>query len=66
MIHTSRQLKALVRNKSHGDNAKATTLIRNFVMERFIEKEKIELKDVTDDDEFMMAKFCREFYKVGK
>ncbi len=66
MIHTSRQLKALVRNKLHGDNAKATTLIRNFVMERFIEKEKIELKDVTDDDEFMMAKFCRGFYKVGK
>ncbi len=38
MIHTSRQLKALVRNKSHGDNAKATTLIRNFVMERFLER----------------------------
>lgn len=38
MIHTSTQLKALVRNKSHGDNAKATTLIRNFVMERFLER----------------------------
>ncbi len=38
MIHTSRQLKALVRNKSQGDNAKATTLIRNFVMERFLER----------------------------
>ncbi len=38
MIHTSRQLKALVRNKSHGDNTKATTLIRNFVMERFLER----------------------------
>lgn len=38
MIHTSRQLKALVRNKSHGNNAKATTLIRNFVMERFLER----------------------------
>ncbi len=38
MIRTSRQLKALVRNKSHGDNAKATTLIRNFVMERFLER----------------------------
>ncbi len=35
MIHTSTQLKALVRNKSHGDNAKAMTLIRNFVVERF-------------------------------
>ncbi len=38
MIHTSRQLKALVRNKTHGDNAKAMTLIRNFVMERFLER----------------------------
>ena len=38
MIHTSRQLKALIRNKSHGDNAKATTLIRNFVMERLLER----------------------------
>lgn len=38
MIHTSTQLKALVRNKSHGDNAKAMTLIRNFVMERYLER----------------------------
>lgn len=38
MIRTSIQLKALVRNKSHGDNAKAMTLIRNFVMERFLER----------------------------
>lgn len=38
MIHISTQLKALVRNKSHGDNAKAMTLIRNFVMERFLER----------------------------
>lgn len=38
MIHTSRQLKALVRNKSHGNNAKAATLIRDSVMERFLEK----------------------------
>ncbi|MBD5532765.1 MAG: nucleotidyl transferase AbiEii/AbiGii toxin family protein [Lachnospiraceae bacterium] len=38
MIHTSTQLKALVRNKSHGDNAKAMTLIRNVIMERFLER----------------------------
>lgn len=38
MIHTSTQLKALIRNKSHGDNAKAMTLIRNFGMERFLER----------------------------
>ena len=38
MIHTSRQLKALIRNKSHGDNARAKTLIRNFVMERLLER----------------------------
>lgn len=38
MIRTSRQLKDLVRNISRGDNAKAMTLIRNFVMERFLER----------------------------
>ena len=38
MIHTSTQLKALIRNKSHGDNAKAMTLIRNFGMERVLER----------------------------
>ena len=37
VIHTSTQLKALVRNKSRGDNAKAMALIRNFVMERYWE-----------------------------
>lgn len=46
MIHTSRQLKALIRNKSHGDNAKATTLIRNFVMERLLER--ISLSEYSD------------------
>ena len=38
MIRTSRQLKALVRNRSKGDNAKALTIIRNYVMERFLER----------------------------
>ncbi len=47
MIRTSRQLKALVRNKSHGDNAKAMTLIRNFVMERFLER--MSLSDYNDN-----------------
>ena len=46
MIHTSRQLKALIRNKSQGDNAKATTLIRNFVMERLLER--ISLSEYSD------------------
>ena len=46
MIHTSRQLKALIRNRSYGDNAKATTLIRNYVMERFLERMSLsEYKD---------------------
>ncbi len=35
MIHTSRQLKALVRNISKGDSVKAQIIIRNYVMERF-------------------------------
>jgi predicted nucleotidyltransferase component of viral defense system len=38
MIRTSRQLKALVRNMSKGDNTKALIIIRNYVMERFLER----------------------------
>ena len=38
MIHTARQLKALVRNHSGGDSTKAQILIRNYVMERFLER----------------------------
>lgn len=38
MIHTSRQLKALVRNMSKGDSIKAQIIIRNYVMERFLER----------------------------
>ena len=38
MIRTSRQLKALVRNMSKGDSAKAQVIIRNYIMERFLER----------------------------
>ena len=38
MIRTARQLKALVRNQSGGDSSKANTLMRNYVMERFLER----------------------------
>lgn len=38
MIHTSKQLKDKVRNLSIGDNDKAKMLIRNFMMERFLER----------------------------
>lgn len=38
MIHTSRQLKDLVRNMSKGDSAKAQIIIRNYIMERFLER----------------------------
>ncbi|MEA5048173.1 MAG: nucleotidyl transferase AbiEii/AbiGii toxin family protein [Eubacteriales bacterium] len=38
MIHTSRQLKALVRNIAKGDSAKAQVIIRNYVTERFLER----------------------------
>jgi hypothetical protein len=34
MIHTSRQLKALVRNMSKGDSAKAQIILRKYMMER--------------------------------
>ena len=38
MIHTSMQLKAKIRNMSGGDSTKSSILIRNFVMERFLER----------------------------
>ena len=38
MIRTSRQLKALVRNMSKGNSEKAQIIIRNYVMERFLER----------------------------
>ena len=38
MIRTATQLKAKIRNMSGGDNEKAKVLIRNFVMERFLER----------------------------
>lgn len=38
MIRTSTHLKAKVRNLSGGDSKKAQTLIRNFIMERFLER----------------------------
>ena len=38
MIKTATQLKAKVRNLSGNDSQKAQTLIRNFIMERFLER----------------------------
>lgn len=38
MISSAMQLKAKIRNISGGDSAKAQTLIRNFAMERFLER----------------------------
>lgn len=38
MIYTANQLKALVRNMSKGDSNKAQIIIRNYVMERFLER----------------------------
>ena len=38
MIHTAKQLKDKVRNISKGDNNIAKVLIRNFMMERFLER----------------------------
>lgn len=38
MIHTSKQLKDKVRNISKGDNNIAKGLIRNYIMERFLER----------------------------
>ena len=38
MIRTSTQLKAKIRNLSAGDSRKAQTMIRNYIMERFLER----------------------------
>ena len=38
MIRTSRQLKALVRNRSNGNSARAQMMIRIYAMERFLER----------------------------
>ena len=38
MIETAIQLKALVRNMSGGNSAKAQVIIRNYAMERFLER----------------------------
>lgn len=38
MIQTSRQLKALVRNMSKGDSTRAQIILRNYAMERFLER----------------------------
>lgn len=38
MIKTSRQLKALVRNLTKGDSLQAQIILRNYVMERFLER----------------------------
>jgi len=38
MIHTSRQLKAFVRNLSKGNSTQAQIIIRNYIMERFLER----------------------------
>ena len=38
MISNAIQLKARIRNLSGGDSTKAQILIRNFVMERFLER----------------------------
>lgn len=38
MIRTATQLKAKVQNLSGHDSGKAQTLIRNFIMERFLER----------------------------
>ena len=38
MISSSTQLKAKIRNLSSGDNDRARILIRNYVMERFLER----------------------------
>lgn len=46
MIHTSRQLKDLVRNLTKGNSLQAQIVMRNYIMERFIKSEIRLLKRV--------------------
>ena len=41
MIHTSRQLKDLIKNRANGDSTKAQVILRNYMMERFLERMSI-------------------------
>lgn len=52
MIHTAMQLKAKIRNLSGGDSMKAQTLLRNYLMERFLER-------------IAMSRFRRHFVLKG-
>ncbi len=47
MIRTSRQLKAFVRNLSNGNSTQAQIIIRNYIMERFLER--ISLSEYRDN-----------------
>ena len=38
MIKTSRQIKDVIRNKAKGDSDKSALFIRNYGMERFLER----------------------------
>lgn len=38
MIRTSRQLKALISNRAKGNSGKSQLFIRNYAMERFLER----------------------------
>lgn len=38
MIKTATQLKAIVRNQTNGNSTKAQLVIRNYIMERFLER----------------------------
>ena len=70
MISSSRQLKDKVRNISDGNSNKATTLIRNFMMERFLERVSIssyrdnfilKVKHFTDEDYEL---YCDQFLYI--
>ena len=38
MIKTPKQLKDLIGNRTHGDSAKSMLYLRNYAMERFLER----------------------------
>lgn len=63
MIKTSRQLKDLIRNLSKEKSADAQILIRNYMMERFLER--ISLSDYKDKFILRGSELAGKIIKMG-
>lgn len=66
MIKTSRQLKDLTRNLSKGDSGKAQFLLRNYAMERFLERMSVSQRKTLMRTAFlgMLLYLLPDFYAI--